>query len=591
MVNTQSSTPLSFRTVLTTVLFLLFSTQVMAQLTASVNRTVVVEGEAIEYSLRSDGLSMGGSLDTSPLRSNFDILGTRQSNQIRMINGINESWLQWSITLMPKTTGELTIPSLNFKGETSNPITIEVRKASAQTQGAAASSPVYMRNSISDGSIWQGQEAILNLMVYTRGNINFADNPELSPPETDGAIFKMISNDQREERIIQGERYQVITVKYLVTPTRPGTLTIPAQTLLGAYVEDDPYGSSSMFRTMRPRPFRVSSPEMILKVNPVPASWPASQPWLPAEDVVISEQWSSNPAKLTAGDSITRTIKIDAKGSNSAQIPPLPALTLDGVNSYPDQAQTDDQRTPRGTVGIRTESTALVPTQAGTLALPAIEVHWFNTKTEKMEVSRLESQTLDVQPGAQGSIVTPPPANKLPQQAPQPQGSFKPSEQPTTALPVKNDNSQRLYWQLATLFFALLWLATLIAWWKKPSTVKASVTPNPNSNTKTNNADAAFQELITSCSQNNLHVTEQKLLHWGRLTFGNKIQSAEAVIQTLNHQPLNNHWQQLQSARYSAQKSGRTVVTKELAELMNQAQEEYRNLQAAGSTGLHSLNP
>ncbi len=560
-----------------------FSALAYAELYGTVDRHVVSEGEVVNYTLRSDGQSFSGTPDLTPLKKDFDILNTRQSNQIRMINGRHESWTEWEIALMPRKVGAVTIPSIGHNGNSSNPITIEVRKGSSPDQGAPASSPVFMRSSIGADEVWQDQETILTLKIYTRAN--FSESPNLTPPDVDGAIFKILGEDQNEERIIDGMRYQIITRQYIVTPTRAGTLTIPGQVLTGSLVEEDPYRSrGSFFSFNRTRPFRISSPEMTLKVNPVPASWPEDKPWLPAEELTISESWSNSLRDLGTGDSITRTVTVRARGSNSAQIPPLPALNIPGIRNYPDQPKLDDKRDTRGSIGSRSESVAIVPTQAGTIRIPAIEVDWFNTRTGEVEISRLDGQTIRIQAKADE------PAAPVAQIQPESTTSIAPpaSGLISVASREQSTNDTVRFWQIATTVFALLWLITLVAWWRKrpsPAQKPSSSIRKPESSER-----HAFHRLLSLCTENNLPAVEQALVNWGRRVFQQpELYQASVIILQLNSSRLQELWDSLQKGRYHSQKQA--ISTAELIPALKQARTSLGKRNEAVKANLMAINP
>ncbi|MCL6269775.1 BatD family protein [Sansalvadorimonas sp. 2012CJ34-2] len=565
-----------------TPLLALFSSLVFADLSATIDRNVITDGEVVNYTLRSDGQTFSGSPDLSPLEKDFNILNSRQSSQIRMINGRSESWVEWDIALLPKRVGAVTIPSLKHNGDTSNPITIEVRKGSS-TQGAPASSPVFMRASIGKDEVWQNQETILTLKIFVRAQ--FADSPNLTPPETEGAIFKILGEDQNEERIIDGIRYQIITRQYVVTPTRPGTLKIPGQVLTGSILEDDPYGNRSLLRMTRTKPFRITSPEMELKVNPVPASWPSDKPWLPAEEVTISESWSESLNELKAGDSITRTVMVMARGSNSAQIPPLPALNISGMRSYPDQPTLDDKRDVHGAFGTRSESTAIVPTRGGRFSVPAIDITWFNTKTGQVEVSRLEGQQLNIKAGS--AIEQTQPAPSLPQ----PSFNETPATKPESVNQSEIIDKQSLiYWQIATFLLGGLWLITLFAWWRKDLAGKTQVILASSTQTRDVSENEAFQSLLKQCSTDNLPAVEMALIHWGKIHFSNPdIYQASIIIEKIRSSQLTSAWHELQRTKYQ-QESKNKVSTTQLLSLLKDVRKKCKT-KTQDSYNYQSINP
>lgn len=92
----------------------------------------------------------------------------------------------------------------------------------------------------------------------------------------------------------------------------------------------------------------------------------------------------------------------------------------------------------------REEREALVPTHSGTLALPALEVAWWNTREDHLEHSSLPARTLNVLDNPALSADTPVGDN---------------SSASTLLWP----------WQLSTLVFALTTVLGLALWWRARS--------------------------------------------------------------------------------------------------------------------------
>ena len=138
--------------------------------------------------------------------------------------------------------------------------------------------------------------------------------------------------------------------------------------------------------------------EKTVNIAPIPAHLSASQ-WMPSSQVRLEQSWSDNSGTLTAGEPITRTINISALGLTAAQIQPLPSLENSQLKLYPDQPSLEDKQTNRGILGVRTESLAIVPNQAGQIRIPAIEIEWWDTVNNRMQTSRLPSKTFNVVAG------------------------------------------------------------------------------------------------------------------------------------------------------------------------------------------------
>ena len=108
--------------------FLLQSGTISAEVTASTGRTVVSIDESIELTIKSDDSS--DDPDLSILENHFQILGRSQSQNYSLINGNASRTHTWNVTLLPKKTGEITIPAIKVGNETTRPIHLVVQKQS-----------------------------------------------------------------------------------------------------------------------------------------------------------------------------------------------------------------------------------------------------------------------------------------------------------------------------------------------------------------------------------------------------------------------------------------------------------------------------
>lgn len=77
----------------------LFSLAAQAEgFSAQVDRAQLSEGETVELTVQSDDISLFGKPDFSPLDDLFEVLGSRQLNQINSSNGKSHSSTRWVIT-------------------------------------------------------------------------------------------------------------------------------------------------------------------------------------------------------------------------------------------------------------------------------------------------------------------------------------------------------------------------------------------------------------------------------------------------------------------------------------------------------------
>ena len=478
------------RLLCTLLLSLLACTLQAAGFTASVDRTRLSEGETVELTLESSDPTLFGKPDLAPLDSQFEVLGTRQINQLGTFNGRNDRATRWIITLQPKQTGFVTIPALKLGDVHSAPITLHVAKAEKREGPAkGALAPVFIDASLDTDSVYVQAQAILTLRIYH--SVSLYDDSSLSPLQMDDARVEQLGEPRTYEKEINGVRHGVIEVRYAVFPQKSGVLQIPPQVFSATLVDA---GTQDGYQPFGPRPgklSRVNSPRIPLTVKPKPAGYPADAPWLPARNLTLTESWSPDPNAVRAGDSLTRSLQLQVEGLSSAQIPPLPATEATGLRRYPDQPQLSNRVGERGLIASREEREALVPTTSGRLELPAVTLTWWNTRDDRLERSVIAARTLEV--------------------------AINPELEPAAAAPVQETVERAGHrgllwpWQLACALLAGTTLLGFGLWWRarrQPAILPTAATgPSPRT---------LLDDLRRACQSNDPHATRQALDNWAR---------------------------------------------------------------------------
>ncbi|UTW07413.1 BatD family protein [Pseudomonas benzenivorans] len=473
---------------LCTLLLALLTLQASAQgLSASVDRTRLSDGETVELTLESSDITLFGKPELAPLEKLFEVLGTRQVNRLTTLDGKSQATTRWVITLQPKQNGYVVIPPLRLGEMHSQPITLHVQKSAAEASGGRMA-PVFIDASLDQESVYVQAQSVLTLRIYH--SVSLYDDSSLTPLEMPEARVEALGKPRTYEKDINGIRHGVIELRYAIFPQRSGDLTIPSQVFSATLVERS---SSDDYQPFGPRPgkvTRVRSPQIPLKVRAKPDSYPSGAPWLPARALSLSEAWNPEPQGAKAGDSLTRSLMLKAEGLSSAQLPPLPATSAEGLRRYPDQPQLSNQIDERGLIGSREEREALVPNRSGQFELPAVEVVWWNTHEDRLERSSVPARTLNIARD---------PSLEL---EPLPAEVAVPDYQPGPAL---------WPWQLSS---ALLTLTTLLGfglWWharRQPAVLRGSQTgPSPRT---------LLDDLKRACLANDPHATRHALDAWAR---------------------------------------------------------------------------
>ena len=379
------------------------------KLSASVDRNKLYETETLTYELRGEldiepgfgGLfSFGRSQLSDPkipgLERDFEILDRQQKMNMQTINGNTQSTVVWRYTLAPKRSGTLTIPAAEYENVKAQPLSIEV--LAGQSPRDANTPPlVFLEVDTDKSDVYVQEQVKFTVRLYSAGNLVAGD---LDQPEALDAIIEPLGETKVYYRMAHNQRYEVREKNYLLYPQKSGELALPALSFSGTVID------AKKRRRVR---IRETSDALTLTVKSPPSSF-SGDTWLPATSLHLREQWDRTPDTLQVGDSVTRTLEIQALGLLASALPPLPASDTENFKIYPDQAQTETIEHESGAQSLRREVRALVAVTPGAVTLPEIRIPWWDTVNNVERIAVLPSRTLNIE----GSAAYQPPAASAP---------------------------------------------------------------------------------------------------------------------------------------------------------------------------------
>ncbi len=490
------------------VIGLLVSGQSWAAVQASVDRNKIFETETVTLTVSVTG-DNDGEPDFRGVERDFDLLSTSQSSSYRYINGQMSAKRSWFITLAPKRQGTLNIPAIVVGGEKSAPLTVEVQAPSAADHLDEVPA-IFIETEVEPESeaYVQGQIAF-SLKIFYATELQ---SGRLSDLVIDNAVVQPLGDDKSYQALRHGKRFNVIERRYAIFPQASGLLTIPQMSFQGSVrvaqagrrsVDPffDPFGrlgSSS-------QQVRVKSTPVTLTVKPRPADSKGAW-WLPARDFKLVEKWAPDPPEFRVGEPVTRTITMQARGLSAAQLPDLPSTDVAQIKFYPDQAVTQDAEDGGWIIGTRQQKVALVPTKAGEYTLPAVEISWWDTATDRQRIAKLPARKIVVLPALNVAQI------EMPEQAvTEAQGA---SDETPPAPPSVVESSAG-YWPYVAGFFALAWLVTLWAWWRQRRRLQAEALFVPSLERKSASERTLKRALKHACDRNDARAAREALLRWG----------------------------------------------------------------------------
>lgn len=505
----------SHTSILFCMLLVLLSSPVQASVSAQVDRNTISEGDTFTLTLTVSGNNQAQP-DLSALRKNFDVLGTGQKNMIQIINGNMTSNRSWTITLSPRQTGKLRIPSVTVGNDRSNALTVNVLPATASSNPGARQAEVFLEVNVKPQQHTYVQaQLIYTVRLYTAETLR---QGTLSEPSLNNAIVQKLGKDSNYQTVRGGRQYQVIERRYAIFPQHSGKLEIPAVVFDGKVDDPSAQTGDPFFDSFNPatRQVHLRSRKLELQIAAQPAGYQGAN-WLPAQKLALQEKWSPARPSFRVGEPVTRDIIISARGLSASQLPDLNQPAVDGLKLYPDQAQTSDKPAGDTLESRREQKIAMIPTRAGELTLPAINLTWWDTRARQQRSAKLPAETIRVLPAAGGiNTDTRPSATKAnPANAatrPSAQNTALPA--PVTAMPGRAIGRTRL-WMLVSLLLALAWLVTLLFWWRTAH--KHRQQPARQQLAQATPLRPAVKLLRLACRQNNPAAVQHALLSWARV--------------------------------------------------------------------------
>ena len=470
-----------------------------AQISVSFDRNPVSLDESFQIIFTADD-TPDNDPDFGPLEQDFEILGQSQSSNSSWINGQSSKTIQWTVNVIAKHSGSLIVPAIAFGDDISQPKSILVTQATAN-KAIDTDDDLFLEVEANPQSPYVQSQVLFNVRLYRRVEIAQA---ALNEPELGDAVIEKLGDDSNYNTQINGVNYLVTERKYAIFPQKSGSVTIKPLVLTAEVVANSRPNFNGFFNSQTTRTRKILSKSVTLDVKPVPATFTGKH-WLFAEQLVLKEEWSGDNQQMKVGEPLTRTLTLLAKGTTVGQLPELSIGKIDNqLKTYPDQPVLQEQKKPEGLIAFREEKIAIIPSKAGFYKLPAIEIPWFNSQSQKMEVAKIPETTITAIEAT----------GTLPDMA-APVAPIQAQQKTEAATPIAIQPQQQNVWLWVSVFLALGWLATLAYFLIKHSAKK----PALEKNEQEIRLEDSVKSLKKACADNNASAAKDALLAWGRQKF------------------------------------------------------------------------
>lgn len=439
----------------------------------------------------------------TPLQKEFTILGTERRFSYHMVNGQTTSNSEWVILLRPKTVGRLTIPAIKIGQEQTQAATIEVDKVGDSSMSSDShqhdAEGVMLKTEVNTSSPYVNQEVLYTVKLFSNTSLI---NAAYHPPTVENALLIPLGDGRHYQTQLNGELYAVEEQQYAVFPQKSGKLTL------------HPPSFQATVYDQFPRQMTVEAKPTTLTVRPAPSDYQGLN-WLPAENIALSETYDPAISTMREGDTLTRTVTLNAVAMPAQLLPTLKFEANDDFNAYPETPEVNNTVKQNKLLGTSTVKVTYLLNHAGRVTIPILEVPWFNIATGKTEIASLPAYTLMVDPAIQRSEQPQPSktiSSGLQKTNKTPKITHAPTVQSTPSLMVP----KTLLWAFVMGFVAALGLVGVV-WWLKPTGHHAR-----------QSAQRCVKRLKEACQKNQAILARDALLEWARY------QWPEARILNLN---------------------------------------------------------
>jgi hypothetical protein len=227
-----------------------------------------------------------------------------------------------------------------------------------------------------------GEQVQLQVDVLT--DSWFTAAADLPPLQLPGARVQAPDGEAEHlNQVIEGKTFYGMRYRYRITPAVARTFEIPAL-------------------TVQAQPGQATAP---LSAQTAPLSLQATQPpgFDPGETVLVADglrlTQTLTPTPLKVGDTLTRTVTLQADNTPGLSLPPPGQAQVKGLRRYPQSPIISNLDDGRGHIsgGQRIDRQVYRVEQAGHYQLPAISVKWWDSRNHRLQVTRVPGVSVEAQ--------------------------------------------------------------------------------------------------------------------------------------------------------------------------------------------------
>lgn len=498
------------RALLALLLLLSCSLPAWAEVHASLDRYSMTAADMLTLTLEATD-QLDQRPDLTPLQTDFRILSSRKVVISSHSSASRAVRTRWELQLRPRSTGKLRIPPLRLGDQLSQAMEIEV---TGSLNPARSRSSLFMDSLLSQDQIYSHAQLLYTARVFHTEAL--PESARFQPPQLPEALVIPLTETRSYETDRGGESWQITEQTFALFPSSEGLHTLRGARLV---LEDDSDVTPSEIALAPAESFEI---EVLPQAHQNQRGY-----WLPAERLTFEEQ-TPLPDSLQPGESFVREISLTALGLPADALPPLFVAELDSAFARTEDVSLTETATPQGLVSTRTERILIEPLGEGGLVLPAIDIHWWNTLSDRGQILTLPGRQLEI------DMVSLPPV----------EDSSTPATQSTANLDVSS--------HVLVAGLGLLSMISSLGWLYSWHQLRQLRNRDKAASQEVQAAQAeqlqrshqqaernTFQALAIACQQNDANSAQQRLIDWGQqFWFEQQVHSLTSLCEAAGSQAL-----------------------------------------------------
>ncbi|MGO2509073.1 MAG: BatD family protein [Vibrio hibernica] len=479
-----------------TILLVLISSIVFSQTSiaknisafASVNQTTLSTNEVFNFKVVYMGTASRDDFDASVLNQDFTTGQVQYGTSRYSINGDTTIRTEWNVSLATNKTGNVVIPSFTVNGAKTQPINLHVSKdPSTPNQNDL----IEFQDSISKHTLYPKEMATLRTRLVVKADPRGLQNTKIVPPTGGGLSITPIGEPKQYQKLVNGIEATIVDQNYQVTATEHGKHTLHPPRLTATLID-----VSRATGARRIVPVNVYSGDIELNVLEKPASF--SGVWLPTQSLKLQQGWqnsdgdmmdvSSGKIDAKVGQPITRILALVVKDVSAENLPELNIEYPTSVRVYAEKPKFGQDK--QGNT-VMTLKQVLMPKKSGSINLPAVNVPWWNSQTNKEETATVKGLTLATAVDENAPVQAP--TSEITTASTNPAMTMDDKTTPPTNTLSTPTMATAGYWPYFTALFAVLWLLTLILLIRKHKQKPAAEITQPPIKADNNNLTSVLK--------------------------------------------------------------------------------------------------